>query len=256
MKNRQGTAVPAVEVKRLTKEFPGTQALKQCSLSVEPGEIYGIVGANGAGKTTLLKLIAGFLEPTEGSAQVMGLSIQEQRHQALRQLGCLIEVPCFYEHLDARENLWIPLSYLYLEEPGKKDFSAQIGWALSKVGLEGTGSKPVSQFSLGMRQRLGIARAIVHKPKVLLLDEPVNGLDPASIREMRELFLSLAKEGMTLLISSHILSELALTAGRVAIIREGSMVEEANMAALIQEHPNDLEDYLIQKMNGGSSALC
>ncbi|MBU5675244.1 ATP-binding cassette domain-containing protein [Alkaliphilus sp. MSJ-5] len=233
----------AVHTNCLTKVFSGEEVLKRCSISVNQGEIYGILGANGAGKTTLLKLIAGLLEPTEGNAEVIGMDSHSQKAQLLRQIGIFIETPYFYEHLSASENLSIHLEYM--------GTSGDIQDALKQVGLSSTGTKPVAQFSLGMRQRLGIARALIHRPQVLLLDEPINGLDPIAIREMRELFGQLKAEGMTLLISSHILSEIEQTADRVGILAYGQLILEESMSALKQQHPNDLENYLIGVMNGG-----
>lgn len=169
-------------------------------MHVEKGMIYGFLGANGAGKTTVFKLLSGLLIPTMGKVRVLGMDIVSRRPDILSQIGTLIETPIFYEHLSAEENLKIHLAYM-----GKED--GDIEDILSKVGLENTGIQPVSTFSLGMRQCLAIARAIVHKPKLLILDEPINGLDPMGIREMRDLFFNLAKaDGMTLLISSHILT--------------------------------------------------
>lgn len=235
----------AVTTKKLCKEFDGKAVLNHLEINVNQGEIYGILGANGAGKTTLLKLIAGLLEPTEGSANVLGKNSWKERNAVLGSMGSLIEMPTFYEHLSASENLSIHLAYM--------NASANIGKNLERVGLGGVGNKPVSKFSLGMRQRLGIARSFIHKPKILLLDEPINGLDPVAIKEMRELFIALKNEGMTVLLSSHILSEVALTVERVAVVARGSLVMEAVMSELVEEHQNKLEDYLITKMSGGLS---
>ena len=189
-----------IETKKLTKTFHGKEVIKCCNMSVEEGTVYGFLGANGAGKTTVFKLLSGLLTPTIGKALVLGMDVVSERTKLLSEIGTLIETPVFYEHLSATENLKIHLAYM-----GKE--GEDIADILSKVGLDDTGIQPVSTFSLGMRQRLAIARAIVHKPKLLILDEPINGLDPMGIREMRDLFFNLAKaDGMTLLISSHILT--------------------------------------------------
>lgn len=233
----------AVKTKSLCKEFDGKTILNRIEITVREGEIYGILGANGAGKTTLLKLIGGLLEPTEGGAYVMGKNVWEERNSVLGQIGSIIEVPAFYEHLNAYENLSIHLSYMGVSGDIKKTLEA--------VGLGEAMKKPISKFSLGMRQRLGIARSIIHKPRVLLLDEPINGLDPVAIREMRELFLSLKNQGISLLLSSHILSEVEQTAERVAVIARGSLVLEENMEELRALHKDRIEDYLITKMSGG-----
>lgn len=235
----------AVQTKKLCKEFDRQLVLSHLEIKVAQGEIFGILGANGAGKTTLLKLIAGLLEPTDGAAYIFGKNTREDRNTVLSDLGILIEMPTFYEHLSAAENLSIHLEYM-----GK---SADIKSVLERVGLDGVGNKPVSKYSLGMRQRLGIARSFIHKPKVLLLDEPINGLDPVAIREMRELFLSLKKEGTAILLSSHILNEVEQTVERVAIIAKGNLILEADMKELKATHQSNLEDFLITKMSGGKN---
>lgn len=232
-----------VTTKRLCKDFEGKPALNNFDISVAQGEIYGILGANGAGKTTLLKLIAGLLEPTQGGAYVLGNNSWQDRNNVLFNIGSLIEVPIFYEHLSAKENLSIHLAYM-----GAK---GNISSALEKVGLKEVGDKEVSKFSLGMRQRLGIARSIIHNPKVLLLDEPINGLDPMAIKEMRELFISLKNQGMTILLSSHILSEVEQTVENFAIVAKGNLVFEGNMNKLKEQYHTGLEDFLITKMSGG-----
>lgn len=233
----------AVHTNRLCKEFYGKNVLNRLEMKVKQGEIYGILGVNGAGKTTLLKLMAGLLEPTEGGAYVLAKNAWDQRDQVLGNIGSLIEVPYFYEHLNAAHNLSIHLRYMGMD--------ADISKALDRVGLGDVGDKPVSKFSLGMRQRLGIARSMIHSPKVLLLDEPINGLDPVAIKEMRDLFISLKNQGVTILLSSHILSEVIQTVERVAVIANGTLTLEANVKDLIVEHENNLEDFLIEKMRGG-----
>lgn len=232
-----------VQTNGLCKEYDGRAVLNRMNINVSAGEIYGILGANGAGKTTLLKLLAGLLEPTEGEAYILGKNTWEDRNAVLSDIGSLIEVPVFYEHLPAAENLSIHLEYMSRDADVRK--------MLERVGLGDVGNKPVSKFSLGMRQRLGIARSMIHKPKVLLLDEPINGLDPVAIREMRELFISLKNEGITVLLSSHILSEIEQTVDRVAVIANGSLILEANMNDFKVEHQSNLEDFLIKKMSGG-----
>lgn len=233
----------AVHTNRLCKEFYGKNVLNRLEMKVKQGEIYGILGVNGAGKTTLLKLMAGLLEPTEGGAYVLAKNAWAQRDQVLGNIGSLIEIPYFYEHLNAAQNLSIHLRYMGID--------ADISKALERVGLGDVGDKPVSKFSLGMRQRLGIARSMIHSPKVLLLDEPINGLDPVAIKEMRDLFISLKNQGVTILLSSHILSEVIQTVERVAVIANGTLTLEANVKDLIVEHENNLEDFLIKKMRGG-----
>ena len=233
-----------IETKKLTKTFRGKEVIKCCNMSVEEGTVYGFLGANGAGKTTVFKLLSGLLTPTIGKALVLGMDVVSERTKLLSEIGTLIETPVFYEHLSATENLKIHLAYM-----GKE--GEDIADILSKVGLDDTGIQPVSTFSLGMRQRLAIARAIVHKPKLLILDEPINGLDPMGIREMRDLFLNLVKiQGMTLLISSHILTEIEHIADTIGVIVKGTIVKELSMAKVKAEYPSGLEDYFMDIMAG------
>lgn len=235
---------PAIVARHLTKSFGGKEVIHDCSLSVEQGRLYGVLGRNGAGKTTLFKLLLGLQHPTAGSSSVMGLDSIQDRGAVLRRTGSLIEMPVFYEHLSAIENLRLHLAYMEKEADPLP--------VLEQVGLGDVGCQPVSEFSLGMRQRLGIARALVHQPEVLMLDEPINGLDPVGIRELRVLFLHLAKEkGITILFSSHILSEVEQLADRVGIMAEGKMIQEAGMEDLRRRHPTGMESYLLSVMQGG-----
>lgn len=235
---------PAIAARHLTKSFGGKEVIHDCSLSVEQGSLYGVLGRNGAGKTTLFKLLLGLQHPTAGSSSVMGLDSVQDCGAVLRRTGSLIETPVFYEHLSAVENLRLHLAYMEKEADPLP--------VLEQVGLGDVGCQPVSEFSLGMRQRLGIARALVHQPEVLMLDEPINGLDPVGIRELRVLFLHLAKEkGITILFSSHILSEVEQLADHVGIMAEGKMIQEAGMEDLRRRHPTGMESYLLSVMQGG-----
>lgn len=234
----------AVETVNLRKAFLGNEVIRDCNMHVKSGSIYGFLGANGAGKTTVFKILSGLLLPTAGSVKVLGKDAVSQRDAILPDIGTLIETPIFYEHLSAVENLEIHLAYM-----GKK--SDCIDSVLEKVGLHHTSRQPVSEFSLGMRQRLAIARAIVHTPKLLILDEPVNGLDPVGIREMRDLFTELAtKQGMTLLISSHILTEIEQIADTIGVIANGKIVREVSMDRLKEESPSGLENYVMNIITG------
>lgn len=236
-----------VETKNLIKTLSRVEVINKCNLTVSQGSIYGLLGANGEGKTTLFKLLTGLLTPTAGRAEVFGMDISTCSNEILKSIGSLIEVPVFYDHLTAAENLEIHLSYMNIE-------NADISAALEMVGLESVNPQPVSKYSLGMRQRLAIARAIIHKPKLLILDEPINGLDPMGIREMRELFRMLVKnDGMTILISSHILSEIEHIADTIGVISNGVIVEEVPMKTVKEQFPNGLEDYFFNIMSGGRS---
>lgn len=176
-----------IQVNNLTKCFGEKEVLRDCSMTLSRGTIYGLLGMNGAGKTTLFKLLTGLLCPDYGSIEILGSDMLKERDKMLARIGSLIEAPVFYEHLSAHKNLELHLSYMGTAGMGAEK-------ALQMVGLTGIGEKAVSAFSLGMRQRLGIARAIVHEPELLVLDEPINGLDPMGIKQMRELFVNLVRE--------------------------------------------------------------
>lgn len=235
-----------IQVHEVIKTFDGKEILRNLNLNVERGTIYGLLGANGAGKTTTFKLISGLLQPTSGTIRFGGEVIQTQSKEFLKEMGVLIETPVFYEYLSAGENLEMHLAYMGCD-------TADIDNSLQVVGLADTGKKAVSKFSLGMKQRLAIARAISHTPKLLVLDEPVNGLDPIGIRQMRELFLSLVKDrGMTVLISSHILSEIEHIADRVGVLVNGHIAKEVSMLEVRKTCPEGLEDYFFNIMSGGA----
>ncbi|MCR1838913.1 ABC transporter ATP-binding protein [Murimonas intestini] len=237
----------AVEIRNLTKVFEGKEVLRGCNLTVQSGTIYGLLGANGAGKTTMFKLITGLLSPTAGNIKVQGETLSINKKDFLGKMGILIETPVFYDHLSARENLEIHLSYM-------EHSFGKIEQVLEMVGLGDTGKQPVSKFSLGMKQRLAIGRAISHSPQILILDEPINGLDPMGIRQIRNLFLSLAKDGMTLLISSHVLSEVEHIADVVGVLTNGNVVQEVAISEIKKQYPNGLEEYFFQIMSGGAGA--
>lgn len=234
-----------IKTNHLVKSFGQNEVIKDCSMCIEEGEIYGFLGANGAGKTTIFKLITGLLVPDSGSIEILGRDMMKNRDLLLSQIGSLIEAPTFYEHLSARKNLEIHLAYMNTSGLGVEK-------ALHMSGLSDVGEKYVSKFSLGMRQRLGIARAVIHQPKILILDEPINGLDPMGIKAMRELFLSLTKEnGMTILISSHILSEIEHIADKIGVIVDGRIVCESDLKHIKSENKGSLEDYFFAIMSGG-----
>lgn len=234
-----------IEVNNLVKKFGETVVINECNLSVKEGEIYGFLGANGAGKTTMFKLLTGLLNATSGSIKVFGSKLEQNKLEILNEIGGIIEVPVFYEHLSAHDNLDIHLQYM-----GKKGVA--IYDVLEKVGLQDVKDKPVGKFSLGMRQRLAIARAIIHKPKLLILDEPINGLDPIGIKEMRKLFLNLVnEEGMTIILSSHILTEIQHVADVVGVIVNGKVVEQIKIDDIQKKYKQSLEDYFFELMSGG-----
>lgn len=212
---------------KLTKEYKGFRALDELSLHVPKGAIYGLVGKNGAGKTTLIRILCGLQEPTAGGYTLRGADSRDRKAvgQARRGLGAVVESPAIYQELTGTENLRIQYKVL-----GRRDFDS-ISALLELVGLENTGKKKVKNFSLGMRQRLGIAMALAGEPELLVLDEPVNGLDPQGIVEIRKLVLKLNWDrGVTVLISSHILDELSRLATHYGFIDRGRMMEETAAA--------------------------
>lgn len=235
-----------IQTNHLVKSFGAEEVIKDCNMRIEKGTIYGLLGANGAGKTTLFKLLTGLLTPDSGSIEISGSVLSENRERMLSQIGSLIEEPVFYEHLTARKNLEIHLAYM-------GNYGLGVDRALQMVGLRDIGEKPVSKCSLGMRQRLGIARAFIHQPEILILDEPVNGLDPIGMKDIREVFRFLATEyDMTILLSSHILSEMEHIADRIGVIVDGRIVCESNTAQIKSEHNGSLEDYFFAIMSGGN----
>jgi lantibiotic transport system ATP-binding protein len=218
-----------LETTRLTHRYGTTeQTLSDINLQVETGSIYGFLGPNGAGKTTTLRLVLGLLSLQQGGVSIFGLDLRRHRIDILRRVGALIETPSLYGHLTAHENLEI-LRVVYRCAPSR------IGEVLELVGLAGTGRKYVSQFSLGMKQRLGIAAALLHSPTLLILDEPTNGLDPNGMIEMRALLKQLNEDhGITIVISSHLLAEIERLVSHVGVIHRGTLRFQGTLAALNQ----------------------
>lgn len=218
-----------LETKNLKKKYKNTQALDGVDIKLEKGNIYGFVGQNGAGKTTLIRLITGLSFPTSGELYLFGQTGEKKLQEQRKRLGCMVETPALYPNMTAYQNLEI--QRIQRGIPDKK----VIEDTLELVGLKHTGKKKAKDFSLGMKQRLGIALALINDPEFLILDEPVNGLDPVGIVEIRELIKRLNKEkGMTILISSHILEELYQTADHYIIISNGKILE-----SLTQEELNE-----------------
>ena len=219
----------AIETRKLEKRYGLESVVKDLDLRVPEGSVYGFIGPNGAGKTTTMKMILGLCKPTAGKVIVLGQEMNEQnRLTLLRKTGSLIESPSCYGHLTARENLEIVAELKGVE---KKD----IDRVLDIVHLKKERTRRVRQFSLGMRQRLGIAQALLGEPKALVLDEPTNGLDPAGIQEMREMIASLPKQtGATVLISSHLLGELEQFIDHVGVIGRGRLLFQGTLDALRQ----------------------
>ena len=216
-----------IETKQLTKQYGTQKSVAELNIHVQRGRIYGLLGRNGAGKTTTMKMLLGLTQPTSGNVTIWGKSLMGNEKKLLPRIGSLIESPGFYPNLTATENLRI-----FAALRGLKNQSA-IKSALELVGLPYRDKKLFSQYSLGMKQRLAIALAVMHDPELLILDEPINGLDPIGIAEVRSFIRALCDErGKTILISSHILSEVALLADDIGIIDHGVLLEEESLADL------------------------
>lgn len=219
----------------LTKTFGNHKAVNRISINIRQGEIYGLIGRNGAGKTTLLKMISGLSTPTDGSYSLFGFTGKE-RLQVMSRIGTLVENPGIYPNLSAAENL--KLKCIAMGVHDKK----VIPKILETVGLADTGKKTAGRFSLGMRQRLGIALALIGEPDLVILDEPINGLDPQGIAEVRETIEKLNREnGITFIISSHILEELSKIATKYGIIHNGTLVQELTREELMLECSERIE---------------
>jgi ABC-2 type transport system ATP-binding protein len=218
-----------VETKNLCKKYGTFTALNGLSASIPKGSIYGLVGRNGAGKTTFMRIICGLQDPSEGEYSLFGAHCKSKEiFNARRRIGAVIESPAVYQGMSARENL------LYQNKVIGMPSDDNVDRLLCLVGLENTGDKKVHSFSLGMRQRLGIAIAMAASPELLILDEPINGLDPQGIIEMRELIIRLNKEyGVTIVVSSHILGELSKIATHYGFISAGTIVKEMSSEELL-----------------------
>ena len=214
---------PVLELKNISKKLKGREILKNISLSVGPSQIFGFLGPNGAGKTTTIRIIAGLVKPDTGSITICGHSLESEFSDALSNVGCIIEGPDMYKYFTAMENLQ---QFGDMKNVTKK----RINEVLEMVGLQHRANDKVGTFSLGMRQRMGIAQALLSNPKLLILDEPTNGLDPAGIAEFRQLIRKLAyEEGMSVFVSSHILTELQLMCDTVAIVKQGEVIKTAKV---------------------------
>ncbi|MGM1047814.1 ABC-2 type transport system ATP-binding protein [Paenibacillus uliginis N3/975] len=233
-----------IQINQLSKSYKGTETVSNVTMHIEKGEIYGFLGPNGAGKTTIMKMILNLVKPTSGEILVLNQPISHTSYQYLKNIGSIIEYPVFYERLTAAENLKFHCEYAQYHGENR------IQEVLGIVGLQGVGDKKIHEFSLGMKQRLGIARAIITKPEILILDEPINGLDPVGIKDIRMLLLKLKNEyGMTILVSSHIVSEMESIADTIGIINHGKLIKEVKMSEIRKE--SNLEEYFLNLIDGG-----
>ena len=215
-----------IQTAGLSRAFNGQPAVTALDLAVPKGSVYAFLGPNGAGKTTTIRLLLSLLRPDSGSIHIFGLPLATERLAVLRRIGSLVETPSLYPHLTATENLRIPARLLNRN-------SADISRALATAGLSNVGQKLARNFSLGMKQRLGLAMALLAEPELLILDEPTNGLDPAGIHEVRQLLRAMPSEhGVTVFLSSHLLSEVEQLATHVAMLSQGAMVFQGTVASL------------------------
>ncbi|MGC8229990.1 ABC transporter ATP-binding protein [Pseudobacillus badius] len=223
-----------VETVDLCKKYKKTYAVKDLNLQVKRGEIYGFLGPNGSGKTTSIKMLLGLIKATSGSVTLFGKQLDSNRNEILKKVGALVESPSYYGHLTGYENLKIIQRMLDVSE-------RRIEEVLNIVRLKKAKNKLVKQYSLGMKQRLGIAIALLGKPELLILDEPTNGLDPAGIHEIRDLIKSLPdSDGITILISSHLLSEIDQMATQVGIISEGNLIFQDSIEVLRNKNDSQI----------------
>lgn len=228
-----------LETKNLTKTFGKQKAVDSISLKIKENSIYGLLGPNGAGKSTTLKMITGMIHKTSGEIFFEG---HKWSRDDLSDIGALIEMPALYENLSARENLRVRTLLLGLPD-------SRIDEVLEIVSLKDTGKKKSGQFSLGMKQRLGIAIALLNNPKLLILDEPTNGLDPLGIQELRDLIRSFPKKGITVILSSHILAEVEQTADHIGIINNGKLQYQN-----VINHNDNLEELFMDVIKSGMGA--
>ncbi|MCR8846038.1 ATP-binding cassette domain-containing protein [Paenibacillus sp. SC116] len=233
-----------IRISQLCKTYKGIETVSNVHMNIKKGEIYGFLGPSGAGKTTIMKMILNLVKPTSGEITVLNEIVLPTSYQYLKKIGSIIENPVFYDALTAQQNLEIHCEYADYTHKGVAEEALEI------VGLSNVGDKKISEFSLGMKQRLGIARAIVTKPDILILDEPINGLDPIGIKDIRELLVHLKEQlGVTILISSHIVSEIESIADTIGVINRGRLLTEVKMDDIRQQHSH-LEKYFLQLIMG------
>ena len=221
-----------ITTRALTKRYGTVTAVRSVDLDVRDGDRYGLLGPNGSGKTTLVRMLLGLVYATSGEIEVLGRRIPRHAREVLPQIGALIEEPAAYPHLSGRANL----ALLDAAGPGgraaRRTRRRRVDEALEQVGLAGVGRRPVKAYSLGMRQRLGLAAALIRRPRLLVLDEPGNGLDPRGIRDLRELLTGLNESGVTVFLSSHLLAEVEQLCTRVGVLDGGRLVLQDDLAAL------------------------
>ena len=219
-----------IRTQALTKRFGSILAVDHVDLDVRPGDRYGLLGPNGSGKTTVVRLLLGLIFATSGTCEVLGQAMPRNARRVLPDVGAVVEAPAAYPHLSGRTNL----ALLDASGPGgpRRTRRARIDEMLIRVGLGGIDNRPIRAYSLGMRQRLGLAAALLHHPRLLILDEPTNGLDPRGIRDVRDLLIELNSGGVTIFVSSHLLAEVEQLCTRVGVMDDGRLVLQEDLATL------------------------
>lgn len=230
-----------IRVQHLSKQFDEIKAVDDLSFTVKQGCVHGFLGQNGAGKSTTIRMLLTLIRPTEGEIEIFGLPLSRNRRQILRRIGAVIEKPDLYKYLSAYDNI-----RLFARLSGIKPERSRLMDQLDRVGLSARAHSKVHTFSQGMKQRLGLAIALVHNPDLVILDEPVNGLDPQGIADIRNLILHLSREeGKTIFVSSHLLSEMEMIADNMLIIDKGRKVVEGPVQELLTPEKRSLEDYFL-----------
>lgn len=224
---------PVIRTSSLTKRYGELWAVDGVDLDVRAGDVYGFLGANGSGKTTTVRMLLGLVLPTSGTAEVLGRPMPAARREVLPQVGALVEGPGAYPHLSGRTNLAM-LDASGADRQPRRKRRTRITEVLAEVGLDPADSRPVRAYSLGMRQRLGLAAALMRRPRLLVLDEPTNGLDPQGIAEIRELLLRLNADGTTIFLSSHLLAEIEQMCTRVGVLDRGRLVLQEQLDVLLR----------------------
>ncbi|MFJ6208498.1 ABC transporter ATP-binding protein [Lysinibacillus sp. NPDC092081] len=244
------TTQPIVQLQNISKTIGGKQLIQKLNIDLYPGQITGFLGPNGAGKTTTIRMMTGLMRPTEGKVIIDGLSLQDNYEEAISKVGVIVENPEMYKYMTGYKNL------LHFARMHKNVTKERIEEVVKQVGLEKRIHEKVSTYSLGMRQRLGLAQALLHRPKFLILDEPTNGLDPAGIREFRMYLRKIAAEdGVSVFVSSHLLSEIELMCDRVAVIQNGKLIDirdinvETSSFYYIEATPSNQAADLLQKLD-------
>lgn len=223
-----------IKCEKIYKKFKNQEVVKNSNIAVYEGDIYGLLGPNGSGKSTTIKMILGLVKPTQGNISIYGYDVENSRNKAIENIGAMVEAPSFYSYLSGYNNLMLFANLYGLR-------SDRVLEVLEMVGLNESKDKKVSNYSLGMKQRLAIARAFLNSPKVVILDEPTNGLDPQGVIEIRNLIKSLKeKEGVTFILCSHILSEVQALCNRVSILYKGEVLVEGEVAELLKSEMETL----------------